>query len=165
MTPCTILFLFLGVYMKENEISIYKFLYTYLFITNKDLYKITHEDVKILFPYLKRCSFDDVKKNPHLIKDRKVVFVNDGRKTIPYYVPEIEDYFQEKNTIGMVKDEEYVERSYYDFENMSNYELKETLENKNNARKNRMKAKQELEERGLILKKKYKREKYRYEGE
>ena len=72
--------------MKENEISIYKFLYTYLFITNKDLYKITHEDVKILFPYLKRCSFDDVKKNPHLIKDRKVVFVNDGRKTIPYYV-------------------------------------------------------------------------------
>ena len=151
--------------MKENEISLAKFLVRYEFITNSSLNKITHEDVKVLFPNLKRCSFDSVRKNPYLVMSGQVVLVNDGRKTIPYYTPIIEDLNQEIYTIDMQEAEEYAERSYYDFNSMSNYELKTVLENKQNARKNRMKAKQELEERGLILKKKYKREKYRYEGE
>ena len=41
---------------------------------------------------------------------------------------------------------------------MSNYELKCLLENKLNKYKNRIKAREELMERGVLVRKKYKRD-------
>ena len=51
--------------MKENvyEISLTKFLARYLFLTGEDLKRLTHDDVKILFPNLKRCTFERIKED------------------------------------------------------------------------------------------------------
>jgi hypothetical protein len=76
--------------MKNNVkvISLAKFLNKYVSLCGEDLKKLTHEDVQILFPYFKRSSFDKIYNNPTLVSSGKVVLVNDGKKTIPYYAPQ-----------------------------------------------------------------------------
>ena len=46
--------------MKDNFISLSKFLSRYACVEGKDLKKLTHEDVEVLFPQLKRTSFEIV---------------------------------------------------------------------------------------------------------
>ena len=147
--------------MKENvyEISLTKFLARYLFLTGEDLKRLTHDDVKILFPNLKRCTFERIKEDPKLLESREVLLVSDSHKIIPYYVPKTKEYdydYASVNASGVIDDRTVIQKEY-DFFTMTNYELKTLLENKLNTRKNRMRAKRELEDRGIILKKKYKR--------
>ena len=145
--------------MKKNEMSLAKFLSRYLLIGGIDLKKLTHEDVKSLFPNIKRSSFKRINQNPNLLYSGRVVLVNDGKSTIPYYIPDELETSNDYIEFVMCETKEYHEEEYYDFMSMTNYELKKLLENKLNSRKNRMKAKKELEDRGLILKRKYKRTK------
>ena len=145
--------------MKDNEISLAKFLSRYLFITGEDLCHLTHEDVKQLFPQLRRVSLEHVRRHPILIISNKVLLVNDGRKTIPYRIPKVKEFDGVIRQFNLIKDEMVYHEGPYDIVSMSNYELKTLLNNKFNPRSDRMHALKELEERGIILKKKYNRKK------
>ena len=153
-----------------NEISLAKFIARYELIGGACLTKITHEDVKMLFPELKRCSFESIDKDPSLVYLGKVALVNDGRKTIPYYIPLDKDLDKDVVEIDEFCESEKpkkVSRSY-DYASMSIYELKCLLKEKFAPCKQRILIKKELESRGAILKRKYQRckEKNRkYEGE
>ena len=145
--------------MKNNNTTLSKFLQMYLFLDREGLSHLRHEDVIILFPNLRRCSFDKLRDHPDMVENREVIFVDDGRKVLPYYIPEVEGECKiVKVECEVEKEEKYIE-GYHDYLSMSDYELKCLLENKKNKYKNRMKAKEELEERGIIRKKKYKRNK------
>lgn len=151
-----------------NEISLAKFLAKYVALNGEDLKKLTHDDVKALFPYFKRCTFDAIKKDPSLVLCGRVLLVNDGHRTIPYYLPEeldyVDDYIDfEYNEVE--EDDDF--RTYYDYEAMTNYELKELLDSKSAIRKVKLHARRELEDRGVILTKKAreKRNEERYYGE
>ena len=144
----------------ENNISISKFLSRYLGFEGKCMSKVTHEEIKILFPYLKRSSFDEIKKNPRLIYSGEVVLVNDTRNTIPYYVPKVLD--EEREQIEYLREEvkkRGVDYSRHDYCNMSIFELKQLLERKFNSTRNQKGARKELNKRGELLKRKYKRNK------
>ena len=74
--------------MRSCEISLSKFLSRYARVKGYNLNYIRHSDVKILFPHLKRASYDNVRKNRELLYSGQVIFVNDGYNTLPYYIPE-----------------------------------------------------------------------------
>ena len=144
--------------MKSQELSLSKFLSRYSYLKGADLIKVTHKEVAYLFPELRRSSFDEIKKNPELLFTGKVVIVNDGKKSIPYYVPQLSnddidclDFNREA-----IKERE-IDDSVYDYTNMSIYELRCLLERKFNSYRNQNCARRELNRRGIVLNKKYKR--------
>ena len=142
----------------KNEMSLAKFLTRYEFITGSDLKNITHEDVKILFPELKRSSFEYVDKHKNELYSGDLVLVNDGHKVIPYYVPKDKDLDGEYTEVIIEKEEEpQIEYKYYNYSDMSIYELKSLLKEKFSSCKNRALAKRELVQRGVIHKEKYNR--------
>ena len=143
--------------MKYETITLPKFLSRTLGLEGKNLKRITHLDVKELFPNLKRSSFEYVNKYPEDLANGKIMMVSDGKSVIPYYVPEI--------TRGLVTQEVNMEftptkkKEYenHDYTSMSIYELKQLLNTKFNSYKNSREARKELESRGVILTKKYNR--------
>ena len=71
----------------QNEISLAKFLARYCNMAGKDLSRMTHDDVEVMLPELKRTSFELVEKKPELLAQGIVLLVNDGFRTIPYLAP------------------------------------------------------------------------------
>lgn len=72
-------------YFYENAISINDFLAKYYGRSDFDGKKLIHENVKSLFPDIKRWSFEDIVKNPELVYTGKVVLVRDSNnRCIPY---------------------------------------------------------------------------------
>lgn len=145
----------------EDEISLAKFLARYGILQGKDLNKVTHQDIRILCPYLKRSSFDEIREHPEYVIQGKVVLVNDGKHTIPYYAPNIHitefDEVQE-----FVKEvENNVDYGYHDFSTMTDYELGLARVRKNNSPKNQREAKKEQENRGIGLKRRYDRREFK----
>lgn len=141
----------------KQSISLAKFLSRYANLTGKDLKKVTHDEVKYIFPFLKRASFETVKDNPDLVKNGKVLLVDDGKKQIYYYVPEIKDidemeFNREEIDTRIVQDDKV-----YDYANMSIYELRCLLVRKFNSYRNQCCARHELNKRGIEITKKYKR--------
>ena len=171
MTPCTIPFCFEGGFMKNNVkvISLAKFLNKYVSLCGEDLKKLTHEDVQILFPYFKRSSFDKIYNNQTLVSSGKVVLVNDGKKTIPYYAPQTLYLDDDYTEFFLDKIEEVPQLISYDYTEMSNYELKKILKEKFSTYKEKKNARRELEDRGVVMRKEMKRkrekEKEKYYGE
>lgn len=147
--------------MKNNgEMSLAKFLTRYEFITGSDLKNITHEDVKDLFPELKRCSFKYVEKNKQALYSGDVVLVDDGHKVIPYVVPKDKDLDQEYTEVSMEKViEPSIDDSYYDYADMSISDLKILLNQKFSSCRNKTLAKRELVHRGAKHVEKYNRSK------
>jgi len=145
--------------MKEkcNSISLAKFLSRYKSLYGKDLKKLTHDDVKVLFPDLKRCSFDTLKEDPCLLYIGEVSLVSDGHKTIPYYNPVNEIFDEEYMEFVYDNQEESHHTQYYDYTSMSIYQLKQLLHDKFSSCRQRHLAKKELIDRGAILKRKYNR--------
>ena len=152
-----------------DEISLPKFLARYLNLTGKDLSKITHEDVKVLFPFLKRTSFEKIElalkgmldpEEAYEILDR-VLLVNDGKHVVPYLKPELltEEMDDPLEVVAEAVPKRKIDRSHHDYASMSIYELKCLLERKFNSARNRKKAKEELQYRGVVLSKKYDRNK------
>lgn len=73
--------------MKYDVMNLSTFLAHYFGIENENLSKLTHKDIKDIFP-LKRISFDELKKNKHLLLSGSVIVVRDCKgKEIPYVVP------------------------------------------------------------------------------
>ena len=148
--------------MKCNAINLSKFLSRYAYVEGKDLTKVTHKEVKTLFPNLTRCSFDVIKENPNLIYEGVVVLVNDGKTTIPYYVPTLD--FDEALYLEFNREEEdelEPDDTIYDYESMSVYELRCLLRRKFNSYRNQNCARKELNRRGIVLKKKYDRNEFK----
>lgn len=145
--------------MNQKSIALSKFLSRYHNLTGDNLTKLTHKDVKILFPHLERYSFDELESNPELLYSGDVVMVSDGKSVIPYRVPKIELF--EEDPLEVCREEEpkiVITPKHYRYDKMSIYELRCLLERKFNHIKNRREARKELESRGIVLKKKYVRE-------
>ena len=72
-------------YYYEHAISINDFLEKYYGRIDFRDKKLIHENIKTLFPDIKRGSFEDIVKNPELVYTGKVVLVRDcNNKCIPY---------------------------------------------------------------------------------
>lgn len=151
-----------------KEITLAKFLSRSLNLKGEELSNITHEDVKVLFPALQRVSFEYAKKNNDLVETGKIMYVNDGKHTIPYLVPKMSDKMEEFLEFDCKRDKKVeIDYEQYDYSAMSNYQLKCLLNLKFNSREASRKARKELNKRGVILTKKYQRckEKREYEEE
>ena len=118
-----------------NEMSLSKFLSRFCNLTGEDLSKIHHNDVKVLFPNLERSSFEEIEKNPLLILTGSVILVNDGEKTIPYYVPITDDFdLEDPMEVQLERTEGIcVDYSKHDYAHMSIYELRQLLKRKFNS--------------------------------
>lgn len=76
--------------MKEyKSVTLSKFLSRFLAVDGMALTKLSHADVKMLFPMLKRASFEYVEKHPEEVMMGRIIMVNDGKKVIPYIVPDV----------------------------------------------------------------------------
>lgn len=139
--------------MKDEVISLSKFLSRYAFIKGKELNKIKHKEVKFLFTFLKRATFDEIKKDKSLLYMGKVVLVDDGDRVIPYYVPELT--YEENTYNELYREEETyeIDDNVYDYSSLSEYELKCLLKKNNSSYRNQREARKELERRGISLKK------------
>ena len=150
-----------------NEMKMAKFLARFCNVTGKDLYKVHHTDLKYYFPKLKRADelmdFDLLsdKQKIQLAATGQVIYVNDGRKTIPYITPEIE-YTEFDEPVAF---KYYGRFKVLDVTTMNVYELRQTLRRKFNSVTNQRLARRELEDRGIVLRKKYDRTKERREVE
>lgn len=94
-----------------NVIPMASFLYNFCAICDHNVFKVTHYDIKRLFPYLKTCSIEYVCKNYDLVCDGSVILVKDAKNNIlPYYNP-------------LRSDKSYDFGLFDDLDNMSFYEL------------------------------------------
>lgn len=113
---------------KEYIISLKSFLIIFCGIYNETILqgKITHDDVKHLFPELKKVSFDYVSKNSNEIYTGKVILVKDSFGFIaPYQKPLIEEYIDIPD-INFIEDKkEQAIEEIVNLENLSLYELSE----------------------------------------
>lgn len=74
-------------YYYKHAISINEFLSIYYGKVEFMDKKLVHENVKSLFPFISRGSFEDIVENPELVYTGKVVLVKDSnKKCIPYIV-------------------------------------------------------------------------------
>lgn len=144
-----------------DEISLAKFLARYYNLTGKDLKKIRHEDVKELFPDVRRISFEDLRKKPQLLALGIVLLVNDGHRTIPYFAPELTLKETEYNEINREAIPSTINDRFYNYSELNERELRNLLVRKKNSYRNQKAARKELESRGISITKKYNRNDYK----
>lgn len=114
---------------KQNKniiIIMPKFLYEYFGVTDLNIFEMTHDDVKVLFPELKRSSFEEIQKDYTCIYNGNVILVRDKKgDIIPYYNPlrylEMEFECLEK----IERPKKIKQQNNIDIEELSNYQLKE----------------------------------------
>lgn len=130
-----------------ESISLAKFLSRYYSITNENLGKMTHEDVKYLIPGIKRCSFDYINKNQELISSGNILIVIDKNdKKIPYIKPTLAIDNIHDVDIELSKENENID---VDISMLSNYEVKCWLEKTKKDIKLRRILIRELEKRNI----------------
>lgn len=145
-----------------EPITISKFISRYFPYEGKELLNVTHEEIKQIYPFVERSSFEYIEEHPEELYQGKVILVTDGKKVIPYKNPQIE--FGEFDYTELQREEDEKRRVDYgrhDYSNMSVYELHKLLERRFNSSKNQRKARKELEDRGAIRKKKYNRKEFK----
>lgn len=110
---------------KSMYVSMPYFLYHYIGYNEENIYKMTHKDIKELFPTLRRSSITDVCKNPRIIYEGNVILVKDRRGlVVPYYNP------LDKNSVFscmddiVSKEKDNKEYDILDIKKLTNYELK-----------------------------------------
>lgn len=144
--------------MKEyKSVTLSKFLSRFLMIDGMALTKVTHADVKMLFPTLKRASFEYVEKHPEEVMMGNILMVSDGKKVIPYIVPNKKEIELDVTRMPEFVEEKHKSKRETDYTKMRVYELKRLLNLRFNTYKVSRSARNELENRGVLLKKKYKR--------
>lgn len=144
--------------MKEyKSVTLSKFLSRFLAVDGMALTKLSHTDVKMLFPMLKRASFEYVEKHPEDVMCGKILMVSDGKKTIPYIVPDSKISVMKRTNMPEVEVVVKEKKTTCDYASMRVYELKMLLNLRFNTYRVSRGARNELENRGVLLKKKYKR--------
>ena len=146
--------------MGQNVISLAKFISRYLGVNGSGLNTLSHEDVKHLFPNLKRSTFAFIENNPLELYSGNVILVTDGRKIIPYYVPLLNKY-DNNEIVVQVEHRNRKKNIIPNYCDMKIYELKKLLNVRFNGRKVSRLARHELEDRGVVLRKKYNREEFK----
>lgn len=116
-----------------NVIPMASFLYNFCAICDHNVFKVTHYDIKRLFPYLKTCSIEYVCKNYDLVCDGSVILVKDAKNNIlPYYNPLRSDKSYDFGLFDDIEELDYYEGeeekevdlpNFDDLDNMSFYEL------------------------------------------
>lgn len=145
--------------MKRDIITLSKFASRYLGLYGEDLKKLTHEDIELLFPLLKRSSYTYIDKNPNMLESGKILLVSDGKKLIPYYTPKLSaEYIQ---STQVPKKDKNPKKENFDYSKMRIYELKQLLNTKLNGYSVSRSARHELEDRHIVLGKKYKRTEFK----
>ena len=144
--------------MKEyKSVTLSKFLSRFLMVDGMALTKVTHADVKMLFPMLKRASLEYVEKHPEEVMMGRILMVSDGKKVIPYIVPDVRKIEIDMTMMPELIEEKRTGKRETDYTKMRVYELKKLLNLRFNTYKVSRSARNELENRGILLKKKYKR--------
>ncbi len=137
----------------EMTISMAEFLYNYMGIEDSKIFIITHEDIKMLLPNLKRYSFCELKKDLSLLYDGDIILVKDPKGyVIPYYNPlryldiETSDLNEIEQPVKKIN-----EKEIKDLNELTDYELKlEYLATKKNHKYKMCRLlKKEIEERGI----------------
>lgn len=144
----------------KKGMNLSKFLTRFCNITGKDLSQLHHEDVYWLFPNLKRATFKKIEENPELVATGQIIIVDDGKTLVPYYAPKILYDQLSEPTEFVLKDKKtgsMVDYSKHDVIRMNEYELRLMLRKKFNSIANQRQARRELEDRGVVLSKKYNR--------
>lgn len=129
------------------------FLYNYLGVENINIFEITHEDVKILFPDVKRSSFEKIEKDYISIYNGDIILVKDKKgKTLPYYNP-LRTLDIEVTNLEMIERPTFNKevKQQVDIECLTNYELKkEYIKDKRQHKYALCRVlKKEIEERGI----------------
>ena len=145
--------------MGQNIITLAKFISRYLGVSGLNLKKLSHEDVKHLIPNLKRSTFALINSHPEEINSGNIVLVTDGKKVIPYYIPAITN--NNLNQVIIEEDRIKAQKTIPNYSDMKIYELKELLNVKFNGRSVSRHARNELEDRGVVLRKKYNRQEFK----
>jgi len=145
--------------MKENIITLAKFISRYFAVRGSALKKLSHEDVKHLFPNLKRSTFSFIENHPLEVENGNVILVTDGKKIIPYYVPSFDKMETEEIVIEVETKKE--KKTIPNYSDMKIYELKKLLNIRFNGRSVSRRARRELEDRGVVLNKKYNRQEFK----
>ena len=139
-----------GSIMQQKSISLVKFLNLYLGITNEVLSKMTHSDIKILLPNLKRCSYEYAYDNCNLILKGEIIIVSDAKGIIvPYFKPSEEMRLNE-TIVFAERVEEVNKQEVLDYNQLNNYELKCLLNTSKNGYSVAKRAKEELKNRGVM---------------
>ncbi len=146
--------------MEQNAISLAKFISRYLGVNGSGLNTLSHEDAKHLFPSLKRSTFAFVENHPLELYSGNVILVTDGKKTIPYYVPPIDKIVNNEIVVD-VEHKKRKKKTIPNYCDMKVYELKKLLNSRFNGRKVSRLVRCELEDRGVVLRKKYNREEFK----
>lgn len=110
---------------KNNSISIRNFLISYCNIYCEEVLKneITHKDIRVLFPYLKRISFEYVEKNLKQVYTGQILLVKDKfGNIVPYAKPELMEYDDIDVDIELETEEELFE-DVIELESLNYHEL------------------------------------------
>ncbi len=142
----------------RNVITLAKFLSRYLGVNGEFTKYLTHDDIKYMFPSIKRSSFSYIDEHKGAVECGFILLVNDGRKTIPYYAPVVN---QEQSVVIEEEKKEDNKKKNIDYANMRIFELRELLNVKFNGYHTSRMARRELEDRGVVLRKKYNREEFK----
>lgn len=121
-TPSVILF-FIGGFMKS--ISLLNFLQNYYGIVSEDLKlnNLTHMDIKILFPFIKRSSFESMDDNLYEIYNGNLILVYDSKgNVLPYINPHLEVSFVDR-IYDEYKSDTKIDMKVIDLDSLSKEEL------------------------------------------
>ncbi len=146
--------------MEQNAISLAKFISRYLGVCGSGIKRLSHEDAKHLFPNLRRSTFAFINSHPFELENGNIILVTDGKKTIPYFAPR---FIKSNIDAEILVDVERKKKKskVTDYANMNIYELKQLLNIKFNGRSTSRCARRELEDRGVVLNKKYNRQEFK----
>ena len=108
-------------FYRDNSISYRKFLSVFYGISGEGIYKskFTHNDMKEIFGFLERASYDEVLDNPSLVLTGRIAIVSDYNGSyVPYRIPinEIEKNIEENEHIDeyIIVYENAIKRKYQD---------------------------------------------------
>lgn len=113
----------------NNSISLRKFLMFYYGICDSNIlsHNLTHKDIKVLFPDLKRVSFDYVLDNIKEIYTGSIIMVKDSiGNAVPYINPKLDICIEEDIDIETI--EETKNDSFEEIVNLENLNLYELVE-------------------------------------
>jgi len=120
----------------DMSIDLISFLRNYYGISNSSLKSncLTHNDVKILFPFVERTSFDYVRKNYDYGFKGIIIMVYDSRgNIIPYLNPFIENIEYDNDKVDNYFDNSVV----FELDNLDTLSKEELLKIRKVLRKNR----------------------------
>ena len=78
--------------MKKNSISLKKFLIVYCGLYNENMVNsnLSHKDIKILLPEIRRISFEKLVSNRYMLYNGEVIAVKDSNDSVlPYINPKL----------------------------------------------------------------------------